>query len=177
MARCASASHVAAAAVAAAGGADDVDVDRITLVGLLFETATGIQRSVSPLLERQTDLAGQDFEILIRLARSPATRLRMSDLATQTGLTPSGLTRAVDRLAEAGLVAREACEEDRRGSLAALTAAGGERMQAALDLHRCQLRQLLDGALDVDEQATLVDLLRKVRDRVNPGAATATGTA
>ena len=43
-------------------------------------------------LERHCDLAGQDFEILIRLARTQGGRLRMSDLAAQTDLTPSGLT-------------------------------------------------------------------------------------
>src|ERR1035438_2936747 len=68
--------------------------DRITLVGLVFETASGLHRAVGPPLERQCELAGQDFEILIRLTRTPGGRLRMSDLAAQTDLTPSGLTRA-----------------------------------------------------------------------------------
>ena len=45
----------------------------------------------------------------------------MSELAAQTSLTPSGLTRSVDRLQEQGLVARRVCPEDRRGSFAVLT--------------------------------------------------------
>ena len=85
------------------------EVDRITLVGLVFETASGLHRMVGPPLERQCELAGQEFEILVRLTRTPGRRLRMSDLAAQTDLTPSGLTRAVDRLSSAGLVTREAC--------------------------------------------------------------------
>lgn len=155
---------------AARDSSHDESADLITLAGLVLETAAGLQRSVSPLLERKFDLAGQDFEILIRLARSPGDRLRMSDLASQTALTPSGLTRAVDRLSEAGLVRREACPEDRRGAFAALTEAGSERMAAALDHHRCQLHFVLDGALQPDEEQTLIALLRRLRDRVNPGA-------
>ena len=57
-------------------------------------------------LEAESGLSMQWFEVLIRLARSPGQRLRMTDLAAQTILTPSGLTRAVDRLVDAGLVAR-----------------------------------------------------------------------
>ena len=37
----------------------------------------------------------------------------MSELAAQTSLTPSGLTRSVDRLQDQGLVARRVCPEDR----------------------------------------------------------------
>ena len=62
-------------------------------------------------------LSVQWFEVLIRLARTPGQRLRMSDLAAQTTLSASGLTRAVDRLEAAGLVDREACPTDRRSAL------------------------------------------------------------
>ncbi|MFZ2057113.1 MAG: MarR family transcriptional regulator [Acidimicrobiales bacterium] len=147
------------------------EIDRITLVGLVFEAASGLRRAVGPPLERQCELAGQEFEILIRLARTSGGRLRMSDLAAQTALTPSGLTRAVDRLSEAGLVSRQACPEDRRGAFAALTDAGETRTRQALDVHRAQLAELLDGALDPDEELAVVAALRKLRDRVNPEAA------
>ncbi|MGO9584024.1 MAG: MarR family winged helix-turn-helix transcriptional regulator [Acidimicrobiales bacterium] len=147
------------------------ELDRITLVGLVFEAASGLHRAVAPPLERQCELAGQEFDILIRLARSPGGRLRMSDLALQTALTPSGLTRAIDRLSQAALVTRQSCPEDRRGSFAALTEAGSARMREALEIHRAQLAELLEGALDPDEEQALVSALRKLRDRVNPGAA------
>ncbi|MGD0983363.1 MAG: MarR family winged helix-turn-helix transcriptional regulator [Acidimicrobiales bacterium] len=150
------------------------EVDRITLVGLVFETASGLHRAIGPPLERQCELAGQEFDILVRLTRTPGRRLRMSDLAAQTDLTPSGLTRAIDRLAAAGLVSREACPEDRRGAFAALTAAGEARMIQALDLHRAQLAQLLEGVLEPDEELTVMAALRKLRDRVNPGASLVT---
>jgi DNA-binding MarR family transcriptional regulator len=156
---------------AADSSAKEEELDRITLVGFVLETASGLHRHVAPLLERECELAGQEFDILIRLARSPGGRLRMSDLAAQTALTPSGLTRAVDRLSEAGLVGRESCAEDRRGAFAALTDAGEARMREALALHRAQLAELLEGVLDPDEERSLLSGLRKLRDRVNPGAA------
>lgn len=144
--------------------------DPVTLAGLVFETAAGLRHEVGPPLERDYELPGQSFEVLVRLARSPGNRLRMSDLSAQSSLTPSGLTRAVDRLVEAGLVQRAACPSDRRGAFATLTALGEKRMTEALGCHSSQLRRIFDDVFDEEEWATLDRLLRRLRDRVNPGA-------
>ena len=91
---------------------DELKDDRLTLVGLLFESSSALRAQLDRRLAEDVDLPLQWFELLIRLARSPGHHLRMSDLAAQTGLTPSGLTRAIDRLAAAGLVERVPCESD-----------------------------------------------------------------
>jgi hypothetical protein len=52
-------------------------VDRVTTAGLVFETAIGLRRAIEPTL---TCLAGPSapwFEVMIRLARSPGSNLRM----------------------------------------------------------------------------------------------------
>jgi DNA-binding MarR family transcriptional regulator len=95
----------------------------------------------------------------------------MSDLAAQTSLTPSGLTRAVDRLCDAGLVSRQICPEDRRGSFAALTEDGTLRMGEAMACHRRQLLTLLSGVLSDSELSDLELLLRRIRDHLSPNAA------
>ena len=97
------------------------DDERLTTVGLLFESAAGLRRVFQRGSRRSESLSNQSFDVLIRLARSPGSELRMSELAAQTSLTPSGLTRSVDRLQDQGLVARRVCPEDRRGSFAVLT--------------------------------------------------------
>ena len=56
-----------------------------------------------------------DFDVLIRLARSPGQQLRMTDLATQTALSTSGITRVVDRLEKRGLVRRESARRTGAG--------------------------------------------------------------
>jgi DNA-binding MarR family transcriptional regulator len=145
--------------------------DRITLVGLLTESCSALRAKLDRDLQRDADLPLQWFELLIRLARSPGHRLRMSDLAAQTGLTPSGLTRATDRLEQAGLVERRPCPSDRRGAFAGLTPRGLQRIRAAVGPHLAHVEAHVTGALDVAEQRQLAALLRKVRDHVNPGAA------
>ena len=80
--------------------------ERLTTVGLLFESTTGLGRIFEPQLSADSGLSRQSFDVLVRLARTPEHRLRMSELASQTSLTPSGLTRSVDRLEESGMVSR-----------------------------------------------------------------------
>ena len=152
---------------------DPLRDDRLTLVGLLFESATALRSQLDRRLDREVELPLQSFELLLRLARSPGHHLRMSDLAAQTSLTPSGLTRAVDRLERADLVERVPCPSDRRGAYAALTPTGLDRIRDAVQPHLGHVEEYLTSALDPHEQALLTDLLRKVRDHVNPAAAAA----
>jgi MarR family 2-MHQ and catechol resistance regulon transcriptional repressor len=150
---------------------DLLDDERLTLAGLFAESYSGLHSELERRLLEETGLTLQWFVLLLRLARSPDHRLRMSDLADQTSLTPSGLTRAVDRLAAAGLVERMACPSDRRGSFAALTAEGLKRVATAVEPHLRHLDETYLAPLTEAEQRQLAGILRKLRDHVNPGAA------
>ena len=138
--------------------------DRITLAGLLFEAAAAVTCQTVPTLEAH-GLSPQWFEALLRLARSPEGRLRMSDLAAgMTSISPSGLTRVVDRLEAAGLVRREQCPTDRRSAYAAITDAGRDRLQDVLPEHVDDLQRAYIGLFSEREARTLEKLLRRVRD-------------
>lgn len=156
---------------------DRLHDDRMTLVGLLFESSSALRAQLDQRLGDDTGLPLQWFELLIRLARSPGHRLRMSDLAAQTGLTPSGLTRAIHRLVDAGLVERIPCDSDGRGAYATLTGSGLERISLAVLPHLDHVEECLTGVLTVDERTQLMGLLHKVRDHVNPAAVAAIPTA
>ena len=90
----------------------------------------------------------------------------MSELAAQTSLTPSGLTRSVDRLQEQGLVARRVCPEDRRGAFAVLTPAGQELMDRAIPDHIAHVDEVLSNLFTAEEEEALAALLRKLRDHL-----------
>lgn len=148
-----------------------LDDPRLTLAGLFAESYTGLRNELEQRLRHECGLSLQRFVLLLRLARSPDRRLRMSDLADQTSLTPSGLTRAIDRMEAAGLVQRVACLDDRRGAYAALTDAGLDVVAAAVGPHLQHLDDAFVGLLSARERQDLERILRKLRDRVNPGAA------
>jgi MarR family transcriptional regulator, 2-MHQ and catechol-resistance regulon repressor len=145
-------------------GVSNSDDRRLTTVGLLFESAAGLRQVLERRLESNAGLSNQSFDVLIRLARTPGNRLRMSELAAQTTLSPSGLTRSVDRLEDTGLVVREICPEDRRGAFAALTVEGKAVMDEAIPRHVAHIDELLHGVLTLEEERTLEALLRKLRD-------------
>ncbi|WP_433388998.1 MarR family winged helix-turn-helix transcriptional regulator [Micromonospora sp. KLBMP9576] len=153
------------------------DDPRITAVGLLIEAHAGLSARFAAQFEEH-GLSPVEFEVLTRLARSPGNQLRMTDLAAQTSLSTSGVTRVVDRMERDGLLARRACPSDRRSSFAVVTASGLQRLDGVLPGHLRIIEQWFTGQLDAPALAALLDGLRRVRDAVHPGAtAGSTGSA
>ena len=142
--------------------------ERITSVGLLFE-ATAATRNALTCAGASWGGMPESYEILMRLARSDGQRLRMTDLAAQCGLSPSGVSRAVDRLADEGFVRRASCPEDARGQYAEVTPKGDEVIVAALRKHVEDIQELFLDVLSPKQVEQLEDICRTLRDRHNPG--------
>jgi DNA-binding MarR family transcriptional regulator len=147
----------------------DLDDPRFTAVGLFAEAYTGLTTRFAAQFEEHR-LSAVEFEVLMRLARSPGNRLRMTDLAGQTSLSTSGVTRVVDRMDRDGLVCREACPSDRRSSYAVITEAGRARLDQVLPGHLALVQQWFIGQLSPEQLAGLLESLRTIRDAVNPCA-------
>lgn len=77
-------------------------------------------------------------------------------------LTSSGTTKRLDRLEQAGLIARDPDPGDRRGTLITLTPAGLELLDTATAAHLANERRLLDALTGADRRR-LADLLRKLQ--------------
>src|SRR6201998_3912933 len=84
---------------------------------------------LSQLLMRQLDrdlnahgLNGHDYEILVELSEAPDQRLRMTDLANATSQSRSRLSHQISRMENRGLVRRDDCEGDKRGTVAGVAA-------------------------------------------------------
>lgn len=147
--------------------------DDITLLGFMLEIAHGMTDQNEQWLADAFDLTPVAFEILIRLKRSPEMRLRLADLADQVTMSPSGMTRALDKLESEGFVLREHCPQDRRGIFATLTTAGNKRISPVITAHAKHLDAKVLAGLSRRERTELLRLLRPIRDRINPRAAAA----
>ncbi|TDC34932.1 MarR family transcriptional regulator [Micromonospora sp. KC213] len=145
------------------------DDPRITAIGLLYETHAGLSARFAAQFEEH-GLSPVEFEVLMRLARSPGHQLRMTDLAAQTSLSTSGVTRVVDRMERDGLLCRRACPSDRRSSYAVVTASGLKRLHETLPGHLRIIEEWFIGQLEPEALAAMLDGLRRVRDAVHPGA-------
>ena len=93
------------------------------------------------------DIGLGDYDVLLRLARAPDRRLKMTDLARRAMLSPSSLTRVVDRLVERRLVERDRSTTDNRVVNASLTEAGRKRLHAAARTHLRGIREHFTGQL------------------------------
>ncbi len=106
-------------------------------------------------LEEAVDLPLTWYDVLVQLAGAPGGRLRMQELASAVVLSKSGLTRLVDRLQEAGLVARVACPTDRRGVWAEITPAGRRMLRRAQPVHLRGVREHFADRLADNELAAM----------------------
>ena len=94
-----------------------------------------MNRMIEEDLQSHSHITHVEFEILLRLSWNENHRVRIQDLAAESILTRSGVSRVVERLEKAGLVIREEAPEDRRGAYAVLTKEGGTRFQVAIKKH------------------------------------------
>lgn len=98
------------------------------------------------------------YSILSVLSESPEQRLRMTDLAERLKITRSRLTYAVTRLEKDGMLRREACRYDKRGSIAALTEAGFAVLERAAPGHVETVRSFVFDRLSEEQVAQLEEI-------------------
>jgi DNA-binding MarR family transcriptional regulator len=113
-------------------------------------------------LQDEHGLTINDYEALLRLSRAEDGRMKRVDLARSLVLTPSGVTRLLEGLEDAGLVKRAACATDRRVTYAELTNAGRRKLEAASRSHVASVRTLLEEHLADDEIDTVAEILGKL---------------
>jgi DNA-binding MarR family transcriptional regulator len=113
-------------------------------------------------LAEQHMLPLPSYDVLLQLAESPQRRLRMTDLADRVLLSRSGLTRLVDRLSKEGLVARESCPSDARGTFTVITDKGLARLREAAPTHLAGIQEHVTSRLSPAELDQFGRLLRKL---------------
>lgn len=104
------------------------------------------------------------YEVLLFLDEAPGGRLRMAQLADSVLLSPSGLTRLVDRLEKAGLVKRESCPSDRRGFEAVITDDGRGALAEARPTHLSGVRKRFLEHFSTDEMRIMSRYFDRVLD-------------
>jgi DNA-binding MarR family transcriptional regulator len=89
-------------------------------------------------------------------------RLRMQDLARKAVISRSNVTRLVDRMEKAGLVARSDCPVDGRGTVCELTAKGRALRSKMWPVYKKQIDTLFGKHLDARE----ADMISTAFDRI-----------
>jgi len=129
---------------------------------------------VEPVL-RPFDITFARYEVLMLLTFSRTGSLPMRIIGSRLQVHQTSVTNAVDRLEDAGLVARIPHPSDRRTTLVQLTEAGASLAdQATAALNR---EVFADPGLDDQGMRTLIDTLAAFRQRAGDFSPTAPPTA
>jgi DNA-binding MarR family transcriptional regulator len=146
----------------------DLDASPIGVIGRISRLARELERRLEPVY-REHGLEPGWHDVLATLRRAgPPYRMRPTEFTSALMLTSSGTTKRLDRLEEAGLIARAPDPDDRRGTLISLTAAGSSLIDKLTEAHLANERRLLAALSDAD-QRRLADLLRKLQLELPPG--------
>ena len=143
--------------------ADQLEDPRVEGWGVLLEAQVAVNRAPAADIEREMSWPMSWFEVLLRLARSPERRMRMSDLAGAVSFSTGGFTRLADRIEQAGLARRETCASDRRSSFVVLTDRGLTEIRRAAELHARGLQRHYYGVLNPEQTAVVDQAMRQVR--------------
>jgi DNA-binding MarR family transcriptional regulator len=119
-------------------------------------------RKLDRELRDQHDLPLAAYDVLLRLVRAPDKALRMTDLSERVMLSPSGLTRLVDRLVSKGLVQRRTDPHDARVARASLTEEGVRQLRSAARTHLRGIREQFTGRLSERQLRDIASALGRI---------------
>jgi DNA-binding MarR family transcriptional regulator len=145
---------------------EGLDAEQLATYFALMEVSSLLRHAVEGHLRAEGGLSYVQFEILARLADTPAGQQRMTDLADGIVYSRSGLTYQAGLLEKAGLITRELSVYDARSTTVAITVAGRELVARLLPGHVRLVRRMFLEPLDRRDTAVLTRLLQRVRDRM-----------
>jgi DNA-binding MarR family transcriptional regulator len=118
-------------------------------------------------LVRQSGLSGADYKVLHPLSEACGGVLRARELCTEIAWDRSRLSHHISRMEKRGLVVREECTEDGRGSMVRLTDAGRTAIEGAAPDHVENVRRYFFDLLSKDELRTLATVFDRLLENLN----------
>ena len=123
-------------------------------------------RDLDRRLQAEHGFGVDAYGVMITLVTTPSRQLPIGTLGEQRNLSPSGISRSVDRLTKAGLVERTTNPADARSLLVGLTPDGLKRLREAQVTHHEVVRERLLSHFDQRDLGRLGRLWEKAM----PGA-------
>jgi DNA-binding MarR family transcriptional regulator len=143
----------------------DLDTSPAEVVARITRIAAIVGRRHESALARH-DLTRAELELLAALRRA-GRPLRAREVGTVTDSPGATITKRLDHLHDAGLVARSTPERDRRGVLVSLTDAGQGLVDDVFPEQIERERAVVE-PLSTAEQEVLAALLARVLERIDP---------
>lgn len=136
----------------------------------VWQAYLAVNRELNSALERQlvrdSGLSNADYALLVPLSEAVDGVVRSRELGALVGWERSRLSHQIGRMEKRGLVTREECAEDARGSMVRLTPAGRAAMESAAPGHVATVRRYVFDGLSDQEAEVLDRVFHRVLDRI-----------
>lgn len=110
------------------------------------------------------------YDLLLELNRAGEEGMRPYRLQEEMLLPQYNISRLIDRLAKAGYLERETCEDDRRGQNLRITGSGRNLLRRMWPVYRGVLETSIGAQLDAAAARSLARLLGRLATRPSPSA-------
>ena len=121
-----------------------------------------LESELARQLTSESGLSYPDYVVLVALTDRPEGRMRLFELGEILGWEKSRLSHHVARMAKRDLVAKERCDDDRRGAYIVITAHGRAEITAAAPGHLSAVRRLFIDRLSSDQIDAMAEIAETV---------------
>ena len=111
-------------------------------------------------------VSASDYAVLVPLSEAPGGVVRARELGAEIGWDRSRLSHHLTRMEKRGMIVREACDDDARGLMVRLTAAGRTTIERAAPAHAEAVQRHFFDLLSVQEVDTLTDVFDRVLEHL-----------
>lgn len=124
------------------------------------------QRALLERAERDLKEAGLPplswYDVLLEVHRAPNHCIRQYEIGDEILLSKYNLSRLLDRMGAEGLIQREACDEDRRGTMVTLRPKGKALLRKMWPIYGRAIQRSMGDCLKAGETRELSGLLAKL---------------
>jgi len=128
---------------------------------LLIRTQSLFWDRIESQMRREHGLTMARYDVLANLNLAGG-RLGLGDLASAIALSPSGLSKLLDRMEASGLIKRDPDPDDARAAFASITPRGRALVEHARTSHHELLRRTFGQALNDRDVADLTRIMRRI---------------
>ena len=133
---------------------------------LVWEALHRVHAKLDLIIEREVKTAtGLSMALLdaLRVLDQTVSHFTMAELADRVLLSRTRVSRVVDELVGAGLVARESNPDDGRSSFVTLTKEGRQKVEKALPVYKAAVNREIKKLLSPQQLRQLADSLDKAQ--------------
>ncbi|MDQ1609155.1 MAG: hypothetical protein QOE16_1887 [Microbacteriaceae bacterium] len=139
-----------------------------------WRSVLSMRRQLDLVLERRlqqmADISQSEFEVLLAVFQEPGGQLRGRQLGERLGWERSRVSHLITRMERRGLVARNECTVDLRGSWIVLTADGKRAVLGSMRDHAATIRRYFFDVLSDEELAVLATASNRIIEAIGATA-------